>query len=137
MIAMFGRVWTALLPVALLAAVFKYAHKLNSIISSIEGMGSKKTTLTIMLISFLAVWSLLYLSSVFFVRIMRWIWSGTTPAQVEQPSAHVKKELEYPANYGTEYSSLKEQENLFKLDLQDEPIGSPNGGEYKGDKVFK
>ena len=133
----FGRFWTVMVPAVLLAATFKYAYQLNSIINSIEGM-SFKNTLAIMFISFLAVWSFLYLGSVFFVRIMRWIWNGATPTQVEeQPSAYVKKELEYPAKYGAEYPRLKEQENLFKLDLQDEPIGSPSKEEYAENRVLK
>lgn len=131
----FGRFWTVMLPAVLLAATFKYAYQLNSIINSIEGMSFEKT-LTIMFISFLAVWSLLYLGSVFFVRAMRWIWNGT-PIQIEKPSVHVKKELEHPAKNDIEYQSVKEQENLFKLDLQDEPIGSPNEEKYAENKVFK
>ena len=136
MIAMFGRVWTVVLPVALLAAAFKYAHKFNSIINSIEGMGSKKTTLTIMLISFLAVWSLLYLCSVFFVRVIKWVWNGSTPIQVEKPSVHVKKESESHLNNNTEYPT-EEQESLFRLDLQDEPIDYSDSEKHKEERVFK
>ena len=132
----FGRFWTVMLPAVLLAATFKYAYQLNSIINSIEGMSFEKT-LAIMFISFLAMWSLLYLGSVFFVRAMRWIWNGTTPIQIEKPSVYVKKELEHPAKNDIEYQSVKEQENLFKLDLQDEPISSPNEEEYVENRVLK
>ena len=131
-----GRFWTVMVPTVLLAAAFKYAYQLNSIINSIEGM-SFKNTLAIMFISFLAVWSLIYLGSVFFVRAMKWVWHGTTPIQIEKPSVHVKKELEHPAKNDIEYQSVKEQENLFKLDLQDEPIDSPNEGEYAENRALK
>ena len=73
-----GRFWTVLLPALLLVAIFQYAHHINSIINSIDGMGFKKT-LVIVFISFLAIWSLLYLGGVVFIRLINWIWCGTAP----------------------------------------------------------
>ena len=72
----FGRIGAVLLPVALLGGFFKYLHPLNSILHGIEGWGARKITLTLF-ISFLSIWSLLYVSSVFFVRIADWVWNGT------------------------------------------------------------
>ena len=72
----FGRIGTALLPVALLGGFFKYLHPLNSILHGIEGWGARKIALTLF-ISFFSIWSLLYVSSVFFVRIADWVWNGT------------------------------------------------------------
>ena len=116
----FGRFWAALCPVALLVLAFKYAHQLNSILMQIDGMSFKKT-LTIMFVAFLAAWSLLYVGSVLFIRVMRWIWKGTTLTQTEKSSIHIDKEIENPAKNNIEYHNVKEQENLFRLDLQDEP----------------
>jgi len=135
MIDRFGRIWTVLLPAALLAAAFKYAYQLNSIINSIEGMSFKKNV-TIMFISFLAVWSLLYLCSVFFVRVMKWIWNGTLPTQTEKPNVHGKKESENHLKNSTEHPT-EEQESLFRLDLQDEPIDYSDAEKHKEDRVFK
>ena len=116
-----NRLWTVVLPTMLLAATFQYAHQLNAIINSIGDMGFKKTA-TIMFISFLAIWSLLYLGSVFFVRILKWIWRGTTATEIEKPNIQSNRELEQYTKNSIEYHDVKEQENLFRLDLQDEPI---------------
>lgn len=116
-----SRLWTVILPTVLLAATFQYAHQLNAIINSIGDMGFKKTA-TIMFISFLAIWSLLYLGSVFFVRILKWIWRGTTATEIEKPNIQSNRELEQYTKNSIEYHDVKEQENLFRLDLQDEPI---------------
>jgi len=115
-----SRLWTAILPTVLLAATFQYAHQLNNIINSIDGMGFKKT-ITIVFISFLAIWSLLYLGSVFFVRLLKWIWRGKAMAKIEKPNLLNNEELEHSAKNSVEYHDLKEQENLFRLDLHDEP----------------
>ena len=116
-----SRLWTVILPTVLLAAMFQYAHLLNAIINSIGDMGFKKTA-TIMFISFLAIWSLLYLGSIFFVRILKWIWRGTTTTGIEKPNIRRNKGLEQYTKNSIEYHDVKEQENLFRLDLQDEPI---------------
>ena len=63
----FGRFWALLLPIALLVVFFKYLHQLNSILTSIEGVGFRKTLLTLF-VAFFAIWSLVYFSSVLFVR---------------------------------------------------------------------
>ena len=123
-----SRLWTVILPTVLLAATFQYAHQLNAIINSIGDMGFKKTA-TIMLISFLAIWSLIYLGSVFFIRIMKWIWRGTTTIGIEKPNIPRSKELEQLTKNSIEYHDVKEQENLFRLDLQDEPIDATHNEE--------
>ena len=115
-----SRLWTVILPTVLLAATFQYAQQLNVIINSIGDMGFKKTA-TIMFISFLAIWSLLYLGSIFFVRILKWIWRGTT-TRIEKPNIPRNKELKPYTKNSIEYHDVKEQENLFRLDLQDEAI---------------
>ena len=115
-----SRLWKVILPTVLLAATFQYAHQLNAIINSIGDMGFKKTA-TIMFISFLAIWSLLYLGSVFFVRILKWIWRGTATTGIEKPNIPSNKELGRHTKNSIEYHDVKEQENLFRLDLQDEP----------------
>ena len=115
-----SRLWTAILPAVLLAATFQYAHQLNAIINSIGDMGFKKTA-TIMFISFLAIWSLIYLGSVFVIRILKWIWHGTTSTGIEEPNIPRNKVLEQHSKNSIEYHDVKEQENLFRLDLQDEP----------------
>jgi hypothetical protein len=101
---------------------------LNAIINSIGDMGFKKTA-TIMFISFLAIWSLLYLGSVFFIRILKWIWRGTATTGIEKPNIPRNKELEQYAKNSIEYHDVKEQENLFRLDLQDEPIDATHNEE--------
>ena len=116
-----NRLWTVILPTVLLAATFQYAHQLNAIINSIGDMGFKKTA-TIMFISFLAIWSLLYLGSVFFIRILKWIWRGKTIPGIEKPSIQNDQEPKQRTKNSIEYHDIKEQENLFRLDLQDEAI---------------
>ncbi len=91
----FGRIGTVLLPVALLGGFFKYLHPLNSILHGIEGWGARKIALTLF-ISFFSIWSLLYVSSVFFVRIADWVWSGT--------NSDLSKNINYKPN----------QEKVFK-----------------------
>ena len=115
----FGRFWALLLPVALLAVFFKYLHQLNSMLTSIEGVGFRKTLLTLF-VAFLAIWSLVYLSSVFFVRAINWVWRGTTLTSEEKPNVSIKKELEQPSKNNIEGHSIKEREELFGLDLRGE-----------------
>ena len=115
----FGRFWALFLPVALLAVFFKYLHQLNSMLNSIEGVGLRKTLL-MLLIAFFAIWSLCYLSSVFFVRAISWVLNGTNPALTKQSSFNTKQKLEEPLNNNMDYHSVKERETLFKLDLKDE-----------------
>ena len=129
-----NRLWTVILPTMLLAATFQYAHQLNVIINSIGDMGFKKTA-TIMLISFLAIWSLIYLGSVFFIRILKWIWRGTTITEVEKSSIQNDQALEQRTKNSIEYHDVKEQENLFRLDLQDEPIASFDKKEHQERKL--
>ena len=126
----FGRFWTALCPIALLVLTFKYAYQLNSILSQVEGMNFKKT-LIILFIAFFALWSLLHLSSVLFVRVMRWIWDGKKPTPKEKPNSSTQKEFEEPYKNNIDHHSVKEQENLFKLDLQGESVESPVEGNQK------
>ena len=123
-----SRLWKVILPTVLLAATFQYAHQLNAIINSIGDMGFKKTA-TIMFISFLAIWSLLYLGFVFFVRTLKWIWHGTTTTGIAKPNIPRNKELEQYTKNSIEYHDVKEQENLFRLDLQDEPIDATHNEE--------
>lgn len=115
----FGRFWALLLPVALLAVFFKYLHQLNSMLTSIEGVGFRKTLL-MLFIAFLAIWSLVYLSSVFFVRAINWVWRGTTLTSKEKPNVSIKKELEQPLKNNIKDRSIKEREELFRLDIQGE-----------------
>ena len=61
----FSRIGIVLLPIVLLAVFFKYLHPLNTILHGIEGWGARKIALTLF-ISFFCIWSLLYVSSVFF-----------------------------------------------------------------------
>ena len=119
----FGRFWAVLCPVALLVLTFKYAHQISSTLQQIEGMSFKKS-LFILLIAFFALWSLLHLSSVLFVRVMSWVWNGKKSASSERPSFSTKKETEEPFKNNINHHSAKEQENLFKLDLQGESIDS-------------
>ena len=122
-ICIVSRLWAVILPTVLLAATFQYAHQLNVIINSIGDMGFKKT-ISIMFISFFAIWSLLYLGSVFFFRALKWIWCGTIITETEKPRIQNDQELEQRAKNSIEYHNVKEQENLFRLDLQEEPIAS-------------
>jgi len=118
-----GRLWAILCPLALLVLIFKYAHQLNSILNSIEGMNFKKT-LVALFIAFIALWSLLHLSSVLFVRAIVWVWNGQSSTSTKELEIRTQEDLETPFKDNIEHHSTKEQENLFKLDLQSEPIDS-------------
>ena len=115
----FGRFWALLLPVALLAVFFKYLHQLNSMLTSIVGVGFRKTLLALF-IAFFAIWSLVYLSSVFIVSAVSWVWRGKTLTPKEKPNASIKKELEQPLKNNIKDRSIKEREELFRLDIQGE-----------------
>ena len=128
-----SRLWAVILPTVLLAATFQYAHQLNVIINSFGDMGFKKT-ISIMFISFIAIWSLLYLGSVFFFRVLKWIWCGRTITEIEKPSIQNDQELEQRTKNSIEYHDAKEQESLFRLDLQDEPIASISEKEHQESK---
>jgi len=128
-----SRLWTVILPAVLLVATFQYAHQLNAIINSIGGMGFKKTA-TIMFIFFLAIWSLLYLGSIFFVRVLKWIWCGRTITETEKSSIQNDQELKERTKKSIEYHDEKEQARLFQLDLQDEPIASISEKEHQESK---
>ena len=118
-----GRLWVILCPLALLVLTFKYAHQLNAILNSIEGMSFKKT-LVALFIAFIALWSLLHLSSVLFVRAIVWVWNGQNSTSTKELEIRTQEGLETPFKDNIEYHSIKEQENLFKLDLQSEPTDS-------------
>ena len=98
----FSRIGIVLLPIALLAVFFKYLHPLNSILHGIEGVGVRKTAL-ILFISFFAIWSILYISFVFFVRITKWVWSDTNSKSAEIQSfsdnSNIEKSLENNMDY--------------------------------------
>jgi len=128
-----SRLWAVILPTVLLAATFQYAHQLNVIINSIGDMGFKKT-ISIIFIFFIAIWSLLYLGSVFFFRALKWIWCGRIVTEIEKPSIQNDQELEQRTKNSIEYHNVKEQENLFRLDLQDEPIASTSEKGYQENK---
>ena len=128
-----SRLWAIILPTVLLAATFQYAHQLNVIINSIGDMGFKKT-ISIIFIFFIAIWSLLYLGSVFFFRALKWIWCGRTITEIEKPRIQNDQELEQRTKNSIEYHNVKEQENLFRLDLQDEPIASTSEKGYQESK---
>ena len=128
-----SRLWAIILPTVLLAATFQYAHQLNVLINSIGDMGFKKT-ISIIFIGFIAIWSLLYLGSVFFFRVLKWIWCGRTITEIEKPRIQNNQELEQRAKNSIEYHDVKEQENLFRLDLQDEPIASISEKEHQESK---
>ena len=115
----FGRFWTVLCPVALLMLTFHYAHQLNSILNAIEGIGFKKK-LVVLFIAFFALWSLLHLSSVLFVRVVSWVWNGNKPTSTKETPLSIKQEVEEPFKDNMNHHSAKEQEKLFKLDLQNE-----------------
>ena len=127
------RLWAVVLPTLLLAATFQYAHQLNVIINSIGDMGFKKT-ISIIFISFIAIWSLLYLGSVFFFRGLKWIWCGRTITEIEKSSFKNDQELEQRTKNSIEYHAVKEQESLFQLDLQDEPIATISEKEHQKSK---
>ena len=128
-----NRLWAVILPTMLLAATFQYAHQLNVIINSIGDMGFKKT-ISIIFISFIAIWSLLYLGSVFFVRVLKWIWCGRTITEIEKPKIQNDQGLEQRIKNSIEYHDEKEQARLFQLDLQDEPIASISEKEQQESK---
>jgi hypothetical protein len=128
-----SRLWAIILPTVLLAATFQYAHQLNEIINSIGDMGFKKT-ISIIFIFFIAIWSLLYLGSVFFFRALKWIWCGRIITEIEKPSIQNDQELEQRTKNSIEYHNVKEQENLFRLDLKDEPIASTSEKGYQESK---
>ena len=113
----FGRVGAVLLPVVLLGGFFKYLHPLNAILHGIEGWGARKIALTLF-ISFFSIWSLLYVSSVFFVRIADWVWNGTNSNLSKNTSYNPNQEKSSKNN--TDYQNTKEREALFKLELRDE-----------------
>jgi hypothetical protein len=113
----FGRIGTVLLPVALLGGFFKYLHPLNSILHGIEGWGARKIALTLF-ISFFSIWSLLYVSSVFFVRIADWVWRGTNSDLSK--NINYKPSQENSSKNNTNYQNSKERDALFKLELRDE-----------------
>ena len=115
----FGRLWALLLPVALLVVFFKYLHQLNSILTSIEGVGFRKTLLTLF-VAFFAIWSLVYFSSVFFVRAISWVLHGINPIPTQRPNLTAQQDLEKPLNNSMDYHSAKKGESLFKLGLKDE-----------------
>ena len=127
------RLWAVVLPTLLLAATFQYAHQLNVIINSIGDMGFKKT-ISIIFISFIAIWSLLYLGSVFFFRSLKWIWCGRTITEIEKSSFKNDQELEQRTKNSIEYQAVKEQASLFQLDLQDEPIATISEKEHQKSK---
>ena len=113
-----GRIGTILLPIAILGVFFKYLHPVNAILHGIEGWGARKIALTLF-ISFFAIWSLLYVSSVFFVRITDWIWNGK--------NSNINKNINYSTSNQTmtpknnaNHQKNKEREALFKLDLRNE-----------------
>ena len=116
-----GRFWTVLLPALLLVAIFQYAHQINSIINSIGGMGFKKT-LVIVFMSFLAIWALLHLGGVLFIRLINWIWYGTAPTPFTEKNASDETIQDQPIKGNIEFHNEIEQENLFRLDLQEEPV---------------
>ena len=128
-----NRLWTVALPTMLLAATFQYAHQLNLIINSIGDMGFKKT-ISIIFISFIAIWSLLYLGSIFFVRVLKWIWCGRTITETEKSSIQNDQKLEERTKNSIEYHDGKEQARLFQLDLQDEPIANISEKEHQESK---
>jgi len=130
------RLWAVILPTLLLAVAFQYAHQLNMMINSIEGLSFKKT-ITILLISFLAIWSLLYVSSIFFIRLLKWVWLGSPTTEVEKLNMPNNKLLESHTKNRIEYHDPKEQESLFRLDLQDEPIEPIDEKGYKESEMSK
>jgi hypothetical protein len=113
-----GRIGTTLLPIAILGVIFKYLHPVNEILHGIEGWGARKIALTLF-ISFFAIWSLLYVGSVFFVRITNWVWDGK--------NSNINKNINYSNSNQTvasknnvKHQKSKEREALFKLDLRNE-----------------
>ena len=114
----FNSIGTVLLPIALLAVFFKYLHPLISILHGIENadllmvMGVRKT-IFIFFISFFAIWALLYISFVFFVRITKWVWSDTNSSFSDNSNLEVEKERQ---RVKREESSPTADEHLDKMD---------------------
>jgi hypothetical protein len=129
------RFWAITLPTILLVVTFHYAHQLNNLINLVEDFGFKKT-ITIIFFSFLAIWSLVYLSSVFLVRALKWIWRGTITTQPKKQNIPNTKKLELHTKDSIEYHDVKEQENLFRLDLQEESAGVVNEEGHSENKVL-
>ena len=115
----FGRIGTVLLPIALLAVFFKYLHPVNVILHGIEGWGARKIALTLF-ISFLAIWALLHVGSVFFVRVADWVWNGTNSNLYKNINYNNNLKREMSSKNNIDYQNKKEREELFKLDLRDE-----------------
>ena len=115
----FGRIGSVLLPVALLAVFFKYLHPLNAILHGVEGWGARKIALTLF-ISFLAIWSLLHVSSILFIWIVDWVWSGTLPGLRGNLDYNGNEDQENSLRGGMDFHNVGEDKSLFKLDIQDE-----------------
>ena len=115
----FGRIGSVLLPVALLAVFFKYLHPLNAILHGVEGWGARKIALTLF-ISFLAIWSLLHVSSILFIQILNWVWSGTLPSLQEKLDYKGNEDQENSLRGRMDFHNVREDKTLFKLDIQDE-----------------
>ena len=115
----FGRIGSVLLPIALLAVFFKYLHPLNAILHGVEGWGARKIAFTLF-ISFLAIWSLLHVSSILFIRIVDWVWSGTLPGLRGNQDYKGNEDQENSLRGRTDFHNVREDKTLFKLDIQDE-----------------
>jgi hypothetical protein len=115
----FGRIGTVLLPLTLLGVFFKYLHPLNSILHGIEGWGARKIALTLF-ISFFSIWSLLYVSSVFFARIADWVWNGTSSNLRENIGYSENGNQEESLRHRMDFHNAKKSEELFKADLRNE-----------------
>jgi hypothetical protein len=115
----FGRIGSVLLPVALLAVLFKYLHPLNSILHGVEGWGARKIAFTLF-ISFLSIWSLLHVGSILFIRIVNWVWSGTLPNLRENIDYSAHENQENSLRGRMDFHNAREEKALFKLDIQDE-----------------
>ena len=115
----FGRIGSVLLPIALLAVFFKYLHPLNAILHGVEGWGARKIAFTLF-ISFLAIWSLLHVSSILFIRIVDWVWSGTLPGLRGNQDYKGNEDQENSLRGRMDFNNVREDKTLFKLDIQDE-----------------
>jgi len=115
----FGRIGSVLLPIALLAVFFKYLHPLNAILHGVEGWGARKIAFTL-LISFLAIWSLLHVSSILFIRIVDWVWNGTLPSLRGNQNYNGNEDQENSLRGRMDFNNVREDKTLFKLDIQDE-----------------
>ena len=112
----FSRIGIVLLPIALLAVFFKNLHPLISILHGIENadllmvVGVRKTIL-ILFVSFFAIWALIYICFVFFVRITKWVWSGTNSSFSDNSNLEVEKErqrVKWEESFPTAEESEKE-----------------------------